>query len=176
MQQKIELVKSDKSNFIEISKAKKYLRINHEYDDELISEMLETAYVAAENYIGVKLKKAIWKLTIYGGLPDKIRLVHAPINRVESFKICKNNNEELYITNDHYLLDNNATHIYMRRSYIIKKAEISYSVGFEVQGLPMPIRQGILEHLAKLYDLRGSDQELPLAAKSLYQAYKKVRM
>ena len=65
--------------------------------------------------------------------------------------------------------------IYMRRSYIIEKLEIQYYTGYAEGRLPAPIRQGILEHLSRLYDLRGSDQTLPLSAKSLYQPYKKMR-
>ena len=149
--------------------------MNHSHDDEMINDMLDMAATVAENYIGLRLKKASWKMTIYGDLPSKIRLLYGPINKIESFKLYKNNAEISYLTENAYILDQATEVIYMRRSYLLRKAEITYSVGYDSDHLPSPIRQGMLEHLAKLYDMRGSDQGLPISAKSLYQPYKRVR-
>ena len=175
MQQKIELLKSGKASFITLIQAKKYLRVDHSYDDEMISEMLDIACVTAENYMGIKLKEASWKITIYGGLPSKIRLIHGPINKIEHFKIYRADDEMSYLSNDCYVIDQNNEFLYMRRSYIAEKCEIIYSTGYSQEQFPSPIKHGMLEHLAKLYDFRGGDQDLPLAAKSLYQPYKKMR-
>lgn len=173
MQQNIEALQSAKANFITIDMAKKYLRVNHVYDDEMIKEMLEVVCAMAENYIGIKLKQESWKITIYGDLPSKIRLPNGPANKLESFKVYKSNTEVVYLTKDHYIF--NQDYIHMKRGVLAERAEIIYSAGYEVEQLPAPIRQGMLEHLAKIYDMRGGDKAMPLSAKSLYQPYKRVR-
>ena len=173
MQQNIEALQSAKPNFITLNSAKKYLRVNHIHDDEMIKDMLDVVCAMAENYIGIKLSVASWKISIHGNLPSRIKLLKAPINKIESFKIYKNNGEISYLSKDHYDLYEN--YIWMKRGYITEKSEIIYSVGYKVEELPAPIKQGMLEHLAKIYDMRGSDQALPLSAKSLYQPYKIVR-
>jgi hypothetical protein len=134
----------------------------------MIEEMLEIAVIAAENYTGLSLQESIWKMTINGDLPTQIALSHGPIIKVISFNIYTNGvSSEL----DDYNIYGEM--ISLNKHYFMSKAEIIYQTGYKI--LPAPIRQGILEHLAKLYDLRGGDQAMPLAAKSLYQAYKIVR-
>ncbi len=171
MYKQIELLEKSKTNFITLKQAKQYLRIEHNHDDEMIQDMLEMVLIAAENYIGLALQPASWKMIIYDELPSVIKFDHAPIVRVSQFKLYRNN-EVIEFTN--YLLDQSAEKIHLRRHYAIEKVEIIYHVGYEK--LPAPIKQGMLEHLVRLYDLRGSDQSLPVAAKSLYQAYKRVRL
>lgn len=175
MQQKIELLQSDKANFIALNKAKQYLRINHNYDDELISDMLEVAACEAENFMGKSLKKSTWKLSCFGEIPQKIYLNHGPVNKIESIKIIKNNGEEIYISHQNYFLDFFKENLYLRGSYICNIGEIVYSTGYPQEYLPSSIKQGMLEHLAKLYDLRGADYAMPLSAKSLYQSHKVMR-
>lgn len=175
MQQKIELLQSDKANFIALNKAKQYLRVSHNYDDELISDMLEVAVCEAENFIGKSLKKSTWKLNIFGEIPQRIRLNYGPVNKIERVKIIKNNGEEIYVSHQNYFLDFFKEALYLRRSYICDMAEIIYSTGYPQEHLPSSIKQGMLEHLAKLYDLRGTDHAMPLSAKSLYQSHKIMR-
>lgn len=173
MQSNLERLQTSKANFITLNLAKQYLRVNHSYDDEMIKDMLDIVCIAAENYTSVKLKRVTWKMTIYGDLPIKIKLFHGPINRIDSFKLYKRNGELSYLCKDYYVLGNNEFN--MKRHFIIERAEIIYSVGYEVDDLPSPIKQGMLEHLARMYDMRGSDKVLPVAARNLYQPYKRVR-
>ena len=175
MYQQVELLEMSKSNFITLNQAKQYLRIEHVHDDEMIQDMIEIALIAAENYIGLKLQESKWKITIYDDLPSVIKIANGPIAKLESFKITRHTGEVSYLSNEFYILDQFAENIKMRRHYSIQKTEITYQIGYENGQLPAPIKQGLLEHLAKLYDLRGSDQALPISAKSLYQAYKRVR-
>lgn len=173
MQSNLERLQASKANFITLKLAKQYLRVNHSYDDEMIEDMLDIVCVAAENYTSRKLKKATWKMTIYGDLPIRVKLIHGRINKIDSFKLYKKNGEVSYLSSDYYVLGNNEFN--MKRHFIIEKAEVIYSVGYEMNDLPSPIKQGMLEHLARIYDMRGSDQVLPVAARNLYQPYKRVR-
>ena len=174
MYKQVELLQKSKANFISLKFAKQYLRVEHNQDDEMIQNMLEMAIIAAENYIGLVLEDSSFKMTIHDALPNKIKFINAPIIKIDSFKLYKTNNEFIELKEDSFTLDHFAEVIILKTSYVIKKAEIIYRAGYE--NIPAPIRQGILEHLAKLYDLRGGDNALPISAKSLYQAYKRVRL
>ena len=175
MYKKTQIIKTNKTEFISLNSAKQYLRIDHEMDDEIIQNLLEIAVVVAENYLGIKLFEACWKITIYENLPSVIKLFHGPIARIESFKIYKTNGEILFLNDDYYCLDQFTEILNIKKQHVINKAEIIYHTGYSASKLPAPIKQGILEHLVKMYDMRGSDQGLPLSVKSLYQPYKKVR-
>lgn len=172
MQQTIELFKKYENDVVSLKTAKQYLRIDHNHDDEIIKDMIDIATISAENYIGIKIIKVDWKMTIYDYLPNQINLVHNPIISIKYFKIEKTNGENSYLLDNSFFI--NKQKLILKNNYLIKKVEILYNCGFTE--IPVPIKQGILEHMAKLYDLRGSDHSMPLAAKSLYQAYKLVRI
>ena len=171
MYQQIELLEQSKISLVTLKQAKQYLRVDAQYDDELIEEMLEVATVTAENYLGLNLKKSKWKMFFYDDLPSLIKLTHMPVMAIEQFKLYQHNGEVTLLNSGQYSLKND--NVYIKSHHFIQRAEIIYQVGYKK--LPAPIKQGILEHLARLYDLRGSDQILPASAKSLYQAYKCVR-
>ncbi len=173
MYQTIELLKRAKPNFISLKAAKQYLRIDHLHDDEMIEELIEVAISAAADYTGLSLVESSLKIIIYDDLPSSIKLIHQPVSQIEQFKLCRHNGEIIYLSKEHYSLE--GENIKVKRHYAIERAEITYKVGYSKERLPVSIKQGMLEHLTKLYDLRGSDQTLPLAAKSMYQAYKRVR-
>ena len=172
MQQAIELFKKYENDIVSLKNTKQYLRIDHNHDDEIIKDMIDIATVSAENYIGIKIIKSDWKITIYDYLPSQINLIHNPVLSIKSFKIEKTNGETSYLLDNAYFI--NKQKLILKHHYSTKKAEILYNCGFAET--PIPIKQGILEHVAKLYDLRGSDHSMPLAAKSLYQSYKIVRL
>ena len=174
MHREFSFLNDEAVKLIDLTRAKKYLSIEHKHDDEMIAEMIDMAVIAAENYIGLSLNKRNWKMTVYFDVPNIIKLKHEPINKVISFKLFTYNDKELSLKEDDYILDKMNDQIIINKHYSVKKAEIIYEVGYIK--LPTPISQGILEHLAKLYDFRGSDSSLPVSAKSLYQPYKRVRL
>ena len=171
-----ELLKRSKNNFITLQRTKQYLRIDHSYDDEMITDMIDIALVVAENYLGLKLRETSWKLIIYDNLPSLIKLSQGPIMRVKSFTLYKPSGEEAELTEQHYMFNKYAEQINMRVQLAMSKAEIVYYTGFSELDLPSPLKQGMLEHITKMYDVRGGDQGLPISVKSLYQPYKKMRL
>jgi uncharacterized phiE125 gp8 family phage protein len=176
MAQKIELLNKSNINFISLKHAKQYLRVDHVYDDEIIQDSLLMVLSVAENYLGLQLQESIWKMTIFNNLPNVIKLSYAPITKIEQFKLFRHNGEITYLNSDHYIFSNFSETLKIRQHYSMQKAEITYHSGYSPTNLPAPIKQGMLEHLARIYDLRGSDNSLPLSAKSMYQAYKRVRL
>ena len=171
----IQLLESSNINFITLKQVKQYLRVDDDLDNELIEEMIKVALTHAEIYIGRNLKESTWQLSVYDQLPSRINLMYGPVSKLLKFKLYKPNGEMIYLTDYHYILNQFAEFIDMRVDISMQKCEIIYNTGYDLLTLPSPIKQGMLEHIAKLYDLRGSEKGLPLSAKSLYQAYRKVR-
>ncbi len=174
MYQKIELLSRNHNNFINLTVAKQYLRVDHSEDDELIQEMIDTVLNIAEDYLGKTLVIATWKTTIFNNFSETINILRSPLNNIIQFKIYKSNNEIIYLNDDCYFVDYQFEKIKILQPLSAAKIEITYQTGYET--LPLPLKQGMLEHLAKIYDLRGVDQAIPLSARSLYQPYKRVRL
>lgn len=171
---KFEIITVEKFDFISLDRIKKFLAIHHNHDDELLQDMLEIAVNAAENYIGSFLKNTLCKIEIYKFLYNEIEIPYSPIDKIVEIKLTRLNDTELFLKENDYILDSYNNKLKFYQAYIVKKAEIKFYLGF--QKIPMPIIHGVLEHIAKLYDIRGEEKAIPLSAKSLYQSYKKVRI
>lgn len=174
MNQKIELLEKSKNKIISLKYAKQYLRVDNDYDDEIINDMIDVACELAENYLSRKIHQSKLRLTVYDSLPSSIKLLYAPVLKIEKIKIIRGD-EVTYLHPDQYFLQDNEK-ISFKRYIFSRKTEIEYYNGFAEGKVPATIKQGILEHLARLYDSRGSDQTLPLSSKSLYQPYKMARI
>lgn len=171
-----ELVSKSKDSFIELGSLKKYLRVDHNYDDEYIIDLIDVALTSAENYLSLQLKETKWKVVYSDYVPITIKLKNGPVRKIESFKSISFANDTHFLERSFFTLDSSRDEIHLKNHLIINKAEITYLSGYNSITLPIPIKQGMLEHIAQMYDLRGQNQGLLLAAKSLYQPYKKVRL
>lgn len=175
MNRRIEVLEKSNNQIITLKYAKQYLRVDHDLDDEIIADMINVAIEMAENYIGKKIISSKLRMTIYGKLPFSLKLYYGPVSKINSIKIFREN-ESYYLSIDKFHLEEDGETLRINRHIISKQAEIEYYNGFDRKDFPASIRQGILEHLARIYDSRGTDQSLPNSSKNLYQAHKKIRI
>ncbi len=174
MNKKIELISQESKEVISLLRAKKFLRVEHSYDDDLIQEMLNIAVIAGENYLGMNLINQNWKMTFFNNLSRIVKFTQYPLLKINSIKLIKHNQEEVYLNQESYYINEHKSELILNREYCIKSAEINYIIGFK--DIPSLIIHAILEHLVKMYDLRGADQSLPFSARTIYQKYRRVRL
>lgn len=177
MLQTYELISKNKIQLIEFASVKNYLRVDHEFDDEYIRELIDTAVEVAENYLSIILRESKWKVILNSGsLPERLKLNRYIINKIDFIKITKNNDDVFYLNKNQFFFDSTKREIFFNLKINIKKCEIDVSSGYNSVTLPKPLKQGMLEHIAQMYDLRGQNHGLSLSVKSLYQPYKNVRI
>ncbi|AIL64494.1 Phage gp6-like head-tail connector protein [Rickettsiales bacterium Ac37b] len=160
---------------VSLEEAKLYLRIEHNYDDNFILNLIRCTYDTAINYTKLSLFTGILQVTlpktgIYVNLP------YGPIQEIKSVKII-NNNSFIELKKSDYTLqpDHNTLHI---RDTYHSPSVITYQAGFgdKVLDIPPAIRQAMLMHLAALYDNRGGELSMPESVKLIYNSYKKLKI
>ncbi len=156
-----------------LQEIKDYVRIAHDYDDDLIKNLLFAATEYAENYIGIYIHNTKIKATIHN-TKTKHYLKHQPIFCIESIT-KKTNKQDVHLKIEEqniFILNDNKIQINVTSN---DSFELVYTTGFsENNPLPYNIKQGILMHIALMYDGLG-EAILPEHLQNITQTYKPYR-
>ncbi len=167
-----------KQKIITLEETKRYLRIEADDndDDNIISSMIATATLMAENYLGSCLHmQEIEQLLVnfYGSVVD---LKRKPVIKIEKIFIWSHGNVRKNVDKSLYSLDERSGRVELSVPFISNGLGVVYAAGYEDPELiPEPIKLGILNHVASLYDDRHL-AVLPQASISLYAPYRHVSL
>lgn len=67
--------------------------------------------------------------------------------------------------------------VHFASALLAYEVQITYVCGYgDAEDVPAAVRQGMLLHLATLYDDRMGGMQMPVAAVALYKPHRKVRL
>lgn len=181
---------------LSLTEAKLYLRVDTTSEDSLIVDMIVAVRMSAEAYLRRSLITQSWKLAYDDFLPACVELPMGPVISVASVTIVLRDGTTQPVSNTTYYL-NAAKDTLMMDTPLIPSAvnagtriEVIYSTGYgDASAVPKPIKQGMLAHLAHMYDNRGmpsADHDangwdslsmaMPLLTRLLYSAYRGIKL
>ncbi len=123
---------------------------------------------------------------LYGAMPPHVELPKGPIQSITSVITYALDNSSSTYDPSNYYLDNTGERLVLSFGKIwpvnlrpIHAAEISYVAGYgsAAYNVPQPIRNGIMIHVASLYEQRGQTADamnIPPGALQLYNQYRIV--
>ena len=159
-----------------LDEVKNYLRVSHNYDNEIIQSLIGSAIDSAENFLGLSLHRRTVVFTC--NLPGKrgFHLKFHPVIEVSevSLKFAENVQE---LSKEDYYLDPEYSTLYLKQALGREELKIIFSAGSQPSEIPDAIKQGILLHTCAMYD-RENDCAAGLSneIKNLYYPYKKMRL
>lgn len=155
-----------------LDEVKNYLRISHDYDDKLIVSLIDTAIDSAELFTGLSLrtKQIFCKLN---HAMKFIRLKYLPILEIEEI-ILAGKAESNDVTSEFGDITTNTERLNIPDQYLGKNLEIKYQAGYSE--VPRPIRQGILMHIAAMYENSEDAVILSPQIKDLYAPYRMIKI
>jgi uncharacterized phiE125 gp8 family phage protein len=165
---------------VTLAEAKLYLRVDTSNDDTLITDLITSARQMAENWLRRSLITQTWKLSYDDGIPQMVWLPMGIVSSISSVVVFNQDGSSSTIAPTTYWLNaaQNALTMYQRISGF--RVEITYVAGYGATSasVPKPIKQGILTHIANLYDCRGEESNamLPEQTAALYMPYREVRL
>ncbi|MBM3617648.1 MAG: hypothetical protein FJX23_03800 [Alphaproteobacteria bacterium] len=158
-----------------LAEAKLYLRVDGSDDDLLISALIRAGREAAEEFLRKSLAVQEWKITYEDYAPLKTPLPRGPVQEILSVKRITRNGDEVAMAEHAYHL--NARHDMLHFETIPMSFEVSihYRTGYGDEGIPASVRQGMLIHIAEMYDNRaGAAAAMPSASISLYKPHREI--
>lgn len=189
------LITPPASEPLTLAEAKAHLRVDDSTDDNLIAALITAARQACESYTASALITQSWRLWL-----DRINfeqliecrvipLARAPLLSITGVSSFDENGVETPFPAANYysdtaskpgrlvLKDFSTWPSPMRRAAALK-IDFEAGYGANTATVPAPIRQGLLQHIAYLYEHRGDDTagDIPGVARALYQPYCLVKV
>ncbi len=162
---------------VSLTEAKDYLRVDGSDDDSLITDMIVAAREFAEEYLAKSLITQSWKLAFDETAPACTRLPMGPVQSVTSVKLIAEDDSETIIDTSLYGLNAAKDTLVFDEVSIGHQVEIVYVTGYgnNASDVPAGIRQGILRHIAHLYEHRMTSLP-PEFVDTAYDFGKEVRL
>lgn len=161
-----------------LAQIKNYLRISHNYDDELISTIILTAISAVENYTGMHFVQKKVEYIAISQSRLKFDLKFRTILEINTIKITDDITSKTLLAGD-YTIDYSRSIIYLIEPLTAnQKLVIEFTVGFQQDLIPPTIKQGILIHICEMYDRDGESGITGFSneIKNLYSPYRLMRI
>lgn len=163
-------------NIWPLEEVKNYMRIEADYDNALISSLIEAAIITAENFTKLSLISRMIEFTCNIKRQQHFPLKYAPIKYVDKVTV-KTSEGELALHDKQYYVDQIDSVLCLNEPIEYQEIVVSYSAGFEQCNPPPAIRQGILIHVAEMYDRESSNNiAMSLEIKNLYLPYRQLRI
>ncbi len=155
-----------------LDKIKNSLRVSHNYDDHLIEELMATAIIAAENFIGISL----YTRTILAKIQNVSQDLILKYSNILTLQSVKHTADKQDITNHYGKFLSTKHQICFDTKYVGQYIEIEYVAGYKENTIPQPIQQGIIMHVMLMYDNSENSIYLNSSIKNLYLPYREVKI
>lgn len=172
---------------VSLSYAKTFLRVDHDAEDDVISDLIISARMRAEHMIRASL---ISRRQLYSTetLSDAgLYINHGPVSAVHSVKTFNAAGDETVIPLDDLQIDLRAVPARLClkpparwRDYGACRAEVEIDAGYgaAANDVPMPLRQAVMLLLAQSYEFRGEGEAppVPMMVDALLMPYRSLKL
>ncbi|MCC8399480.1 MAG: head-tail connector protein [Rickettsia endosymbiont of Platyusa sonomae] len=155
---------------------KNYMRIEGNYDDDLINSLIDAAIMAAENFTKLAIITRRVEFVCNIKNQQNFQLKYQPIKELVKITLT-NNSQSMELQSDQYYLDHDRTLLCLNKKLENSQLIVEYIVGYDKMHIPASIRHGILMHIAEMYDReRQNATSLSTEIKNLYLPYRQLRI
>ncbi len=162
---------------VSISEAREYLRISHSDDDARLGDMIITARTLAEQWLKRSLVTQSWKLTFEDCISGTIRLPMGPVQSIYSVVGNSIENVATTIPATAYALSAAKDALVVDSIITSYRIDITYIAGYGASGqIPKPIKIGMLQHIATMYDGEVSLAPIPDDVLSMYMPFRELAL
>jgi len=163
---------------VALGEVKAFLRIATSDEDALIAGFVRSASAACEAFTGLALVEREVRETVVPGAWRRLGV--APVRAIEDVAAVAADGSETALASDAYRIDIDAAgEGWVRATSEERRARVAYTAGLAADwnGVPEPLRQGIVRLAAHLYAVRGETEAVPPASvAALWRPWRRVRL
>ena len=171
----IKVISEEQNSILTLEEIKNFLRIDFNNDDALLQKALNTATRQCELKIGQTLNQKTYLMSIYNSLSSNmIRLKYGPILSVEKIEcVDEHENVSLILTDSYKTILDVGVVKFLNIPLNFYRLDIIYKAGYI--NVPDDLKQGLLFHIAKIYEDKTGFYPVPKASNSIYKNYQKIK-
>lgn len=162
---------------ISLEEVKEYLKIDFSEQDKFISNTIKATREYAEKFLSTHLvKKEFFQMHLGQNL-QTITLTQNPVLEIKSLTIVNGERESIKVNQKDYDFDHFNKISISKLATLYNLVEVNYVVGYEDPDLiPMPLKTGMLIHIASIYDRGDLGEAIPQSTLNLYQPYRRPHL
>ncbi len=152
---------------ITLAEAKAHLRVDHDEDDDLISNYITSARTQAENYLQRTLLETVWEAT-FTRFETALKLRKAKVTEIVTVKYLDTAGAEQTLASDKYKLKSSYEPALLVPAFglswpatcqDLEAVKVRYKAGYGTTAdkVPQPICQWILLQVGNLYENRETE-------------------
>lgn len=168
-----EVISKNTDPILDLDEVKNYLRISHNYDDQLIVNLVQAAVEYAENFTGKMINEThvLCKISKANSL---IVLQHFPIKDLLSVEFLEKGKTK-DITNLYGAVSMVESKIKLNPSFRGKDILINYNCGYG-KDLPMILKMTLMKHVCNMYEFNTDVTEVHNDINRSYASYRKLKI
>ncbi len=158
-----------------LTEAKLYLRVDHSDDDAVITRMIAASRRKAESYVRRSLITQSWRLMFDDYAPTIFALPRGPVQSITHVKLIAKDGAETTLDASAYHTTAGNKKLVFDISPMAHLVEVQYVAGYgEAADVPVAIKQGMLGHIATMYDTRDITVAPDGITCSLYDDFREI--
>jgi len=174
MELKYKILEINRETIWSVAAIKNYLRISHEYDDELIAGLVAAAIEYAENFIGDFIHKREVSCFVSKATKTTRFNKFSEIDLISVHQIEGENRNN--ISDDFGEFEDETLSLTIKDQYIGKNLEIKYNSGYGAASIPSALKLGLLKHISAMYELNESALDPVDEIRNIYLPYRKFKI
>lgn len=166
---------------VSIGEAQAYVRIETGEEEALLAGFIRTASALCESFINQVVIARDFQCDVPAG-GEWQRVSATPVRSIVTVEAIDERGVTAALTTDAYAIDVDSSGdgwVRVAGGSAARRVRVSGSAGIaeDANGVPEPIRQGVLRLVAHLFTARdGPDGEPPAAVTALWRPYRRLRM
>lgn len=161
---------------LSLEEVKLFLRIEHSAEDALLTTLLKAAREAAEHLLNISCITQTWQHQLTTAGCNTVILPYGPVASVSVVEVREREDADWsMLSPTHYTLRNHRLHI-PSTALSLPELKITYVAGLasNASDVPASIRYALMQHVAVLYEARGSTAVVDVS--HIYAGLREVRL
>lgn len=169
-------IKTDALNLaIDLTTIKKFLKVDFDNDDELITKMIKTATNQCETHINKTLVEKTYIYSLYELKNNSVILPYSPIKSINEINTNNINNVATILLSSDYILDSVGGILnFINKPENFYRLDIEYTAGLTT--INDELIQALLMHIARMYEDRSGYSPIPTNSLNIYKKYKQIKL
>ena len=163
---------------VSLSEAKLFLRVDTDDEDDVVTRAISAARQACEQFLSAALLPQTWSYAVGQAGGCRVALPFGPVTSVTGVVVTDHAGNNTTLDSGSYRIGVDGFSIFFEPVPPGDVLTVTYaaSMAATADDLPVLLVQGVLHHIAALYEGRDGSAPMPAASVQCYQPFRRVRL
>ena len=163
---------------VTLAEAKLFLRVDTDDEDDVVTLAISAARQACEQFLSSAILPQSWSFAVGQIGWRRVALPFGPVNAVTSAVVTNCDGSSVTLDAGAYKIGVDGFSIFFEPVPPGDVLTVNYSASMAATAgdVPVLLQQGMLHHIAAIYEARDGSAPMPAASVQAYQPFRRVRL